>query len=504
MNIAHWLARQAQIAPDQPALHLGTEPVADYGGFDRAARCFAAALSARGIAAGDRVALFMKNVPDYLIAQYGAWYAGAAVVPINAKLHPRETAWILENAGASLCVTSPGLSDGLSDLTAVPLVETGGEGWDEMLAYTPAPEICFRAPDDLAWLFYTSGTTGRPKGVVYHHRGAYLNAMGQVLSWRMVLNPVYLTIVPLFHCNGWCHTWMLPMVGGTMVCCRDITAPALFDAFADEGVTHFGGAPIVLNMLVNAPEHERRDFDQVVNVFTAGAPPAPATLTKIEPMGFNVTQVYGLTETYGPATECLWTEEWDTLEGDARAAIKARQGVAMPIFEQITVLDEQLDQIPMDGSTQGEIVMRGNGVMKGYLKNPEATAEAFKGGVFHSGDIAVQHPDSYIQIADRAKDIIISGGENISSVEVEGVLMGHPAVLLAAVVAKPDEKWGEVPCAFVELKDGAEADEAGVIAFCREVLAGFKTPKKVVFQELPKTSTGKIQKFELRKVAAAL
>jgi fatty-acyl-CoA synthase len=298
---------------------------------------------------------------------------------------------------------------------------------------------------------------------------------------------------------------MIPLLGGTVVCCRDITAPALFDAFADEGVTHFGGAPIVLNMLVNAPDDQKRDFDQTVEVFTAGAPPAPATLAKIEPMGFNVTQVYGLTETYGPATESTWDDDlWGDLTGDDRAAKKARQGVAMPAYEHITAMTSEMEQIPMDAEATGEIMMRGNGVMKGYLKNPEATKEAFKGGYFHTGDIALQHPDGYLQIADRAKDIIISGGENISSVEVESTLMGHPSVLLCAVVAKPDEKWGEVPCAFVELKDGVETTEADLIAYARERLAGFKTPKKVVFQELPKTSTGKIQKFELRTAAKAL
>jgi fatty-acyl-CoA synthase len=354
-------------------------------------------------------------------------------------------------------------------------------------------------------LNYTSGTTGRPKGVVYHHRGAYLNAMGQVVSWgNMTLHPTYLTIVPQFHCNGWCHTWLMPMVGGKLVCCRDVSAHAVFDAIADEGVTHFGGAPIVLNMLVNAPDDQKRDFDHTVSVFTAGAPPAPATLAKIEPMGFRVTQVYGLTETYGHVTECTWKEEWDHLEGNDRAAIKARQGVAMPFIEEICVTDEKLNKVDHDAETKGEIMIRGNAVMKGYLKNPKATAEAFEGGYFRSGDIAFQHPDSYIQIADRAKDIIISGGENISSVEVESCLMGHEDVLLCAVVAKPDEKWGEVPCAFVELKDNHSTDEAALIAFARERLAGFKTPKKVVFGELPKTSTGKIQKFELRKVAKTL
>ncbi|MEO0866144.1 MAG: AMP-binding protein, partial [Pseudomonadota bacterium] len=376
--------------------------------------------------------------------------------------------------------------------------------YEDMLAGAD-PDFAWHMPRD-EWeslaLNYTSGTTGRPKGVVYHHRGAYLMTMGTVVSWRMVLHPVFMAIVPLFHCNGWNHTWMMPLVGGTLVCCRDIAAKTIYDAIADEGVTHFGGAPIVLNLIVNADDAERRPFDHTVEVFTAGAPPAPATLGKIEALGFNVTQVYGLTETYGHVTECLWQSDWDAAED--KAAIKARQGVAFPMMEDITVMDADMTQIPMDSTAQGEIMIRGNSVMKGYLKNPEATAESFAGGYFHSGDIAVQHPDGYIQIADRAKDIIISGGENISSVEVEGVLMAHPDVNLAAVVAKPDEKWGEVPCAFVELKPGTAPTEADLIAFSRETLAGFKAPKKVVFQELPKTSTGKIQKFELRKVAKDL
>jgi fatty-acyl-CoA synthase len=342
--------------------------------------------------------------------------------------------------------------------------------------------------------------------VVYHHRGAYLMTMGTVISWRMVLHPVFMQIVPLFHCNGWNHAWMMPLIGGTLVCCRDITAANIYNAIAGEGVTHFGGAPIVLNMIVNASAEDRQPFAHTVEVFTAGAPPAPATLSKIEALGFNVTQVYGLTETYGHVTECLWREEdWGGLEGPARAAVKARQGVAMPMMEHITVMDaDTMTQVPMDGTTQGEIMIRGNSVMKGYFKNPDATAQAFGGGYFHSGDIAVQHPDGYMQIADRAKDIIISGGENISSVEVEGVLMAHDDVMLAAVVAKPDETWGEVPCAFIELKPGAAADAEALIAFSRQTLAGFKAPKHVVFQELPKTSTGKIQKFELRKIAKTM
>jgi fatty-acyl-CoA synthase len=297
---------------------------------------------------------------------------------------------------------------------------------------------------------------------------------------------------------------MMPALGGTVVCCRDISAKTIYQAIADEKVTHFGGAPIVLNLIVNAKDAERRTFDHVVEVFTAGAPPAPATLAAIGKLGFNVKQVYGLTETYGHVTECIWDDTWDTLPEEDQAAIKARQGVGFPIMEDVTVVDDHMGQVPRDGATQGEIVMRGNAVMKGYLKNPEATEKAFAGGYFHSEDLAIQHPGGSLQISDRATDIIISGGENISSVEIEGALMHHAAVNLCAVVAKPDDKWGEVPCAFVELKDGASADEAEIIAFTRERLAGFKCPKKVIFQELPKTSTGKIQKFELRKLAKAL
>ncbi len=316
--------------------------------------------------------------------------------------------------------------------------------------------------------------------------------------------PTYLTIVPLFHCNGWGHTWMMPVLGGTIVFCRDVTAGAIYDAIADHGVSHFGGAPIVLNMLIQAKPDQRREFSHIVHAFTAGAPPAAATLAAIEPLGFSVKQVYGLTETYGHITECLWDAQWDALPQADRAAIKARTGVVQPMAGQAVVMDANMQPVPRDGATQGEIMIRGNTVMKGYYKNPEATAEAFAGGWFHSGDIAFQHPNGYIKITDRAKDIIISGGENISSVEVENALMHHPAVSLCAVVARPNSTWGEVPCAFVELKADTEVTEAQLIAFARKHLAGFKTPKHVVFGELPKTSTGKIQKFMLRNAAKLL
>ncbi|THD72817.1 acyl-CoA synthetase [Thalassobius vesicularis] len=517
-----WLNRARAVFPDHLAVVYGThrKTYAEY--HERVTR-LASALQKLGVQSGDVVATVLPNIPAQAEAHFGVPACGAVLNTINTRLESDTIAYILDHGAAKVVLVDPQflpvVAQAIEDMVgpAPIVIEVADDQagvhhigqymeYEELLA-SGDPEFRWIMPQD-EWesiaLNYTSGTTGRPKGVVYHHRGAYLNAMGQVISWRMALHPRYLTIVPLFHCNGWCHTWMMPALGGTVVCCRDITAKAIFDAIADEGVTHFGGAPIVLNTLVNSPAADRRDFDHIVEVFTAGAPPAPATLAKIEPMGFNITQVYGLTEVYGPATECTWRGEWDHLQGDDRAAIKARQGVAMPIMEHITVVDEKMQQIPMDGKTQGEIVMRGNGVMKGYLKNPKATAEAFAGGYFHTGDIALQHPDTYVQIADRAKDIIISGGENISSVEVEGVLMGHPDVLLCAVVAKPDEKWGEVPCAFVELKDGHDASEADLIAFARQRLAGFKTPKKVVFQELPKTSTGKIQKFELRTIAKTL
>ncbi|MFK7879974.1 AMP-binding protein [Roseobacter sp.] len=517
------LRRASHVFAERKAVVYGTHR-ATYGQYYERCTRLASALAARSIKPGDVVATLIPNVPAQVEAHFGVPACGAVLNTINTRLDVDTVSYIFDHGGAKIVLVDTQFVDLAEaalaqmegpnpELVEVPDADAGYPATGRYITYE---HMLAQADTHFDWIMpqdeweslalnYTSGTTGRPKGVVYHHRGAYLMTMGTVVSWRLVLHPIYLTIVPLFHCNGWNHSWMMPLIGGTVVCCRDITAPAIYHAIGEEGVTHLGGAPIVLNMLVNAPDEERRTFDHVVEVFTAGAPPAPATLSKIESLGFNVTQVYGLTETYGHVTECLWRgEDWDGFAKPERAAVKARQGVAFPMMDSITVMDTDMQQVPMDGTAQGEIMIRGNAVMKGYYKNMDATQEAFAGGYFHSGDIAVQHEDGYMQIADRAKDIIISGGENISSVEVEGVLMGHEDVLLAAVVAKPDDKWGEVPCAFVELKPGAEPDADGLINFARKTLAGFKTPKTVVFEELPKTSTGKIQKFELRKKARAL
>lgn len=517
------LQRAALVFPDHLAVCYGKHRKTYREYYERCTR-LASGLQKLGMQPGDVVATIIPNLPAQAEAHFGVPACGAVLNTINTRLDVSTVAYIFDHGEARAVLVDPQFLDlaeaaiEAMDGPAPILIEVADDqaGFPASGRHPNYEQLITSGDANFPWitpkdeweslsLNYTSGTTGRPKGVVCHHRGAYLMTMGTVVSWRMVLHPVFMAIVPLFHCNGWNHTWMMPLIGGTLVCCRDITAQAIYNAIHYEGVSHFGGAPIVLNLLVNAIDEDRRSFDHTVEVFTAGAPPAPATLEKIERLGFNVTQVYGLTETYGHVTECLWnSDKWDRLARSDQASIKARQGVAMPMMEHITVLDETMSQIPMDGKTQGEIAIRGNSVMKGYLKNPDATAAAFKGGYFHSGDIAVQHEDGYIQISDRAKDIIISGGENISSVEIEGVLMGHPAVSLAAVVAQPDDKWGEVPCAFIELKDGESASQDILIAFARETLAGFKIPKTVVFQELPKTSTGKIQKFELRKLAAKL
>ncbi|MEI4233157.1 AMP-binding protein [Roseovarius sp. D22-M7] len=518
-----FLKRAAQVYPDREALvyHGTRRSYAEY--HERVSR-LASALVKLGVKPGDVVATLLPNLPAHAEAHFGVPACGGVLNTINTRLDADTIAYILDHGEAKVILCDPQFlptlmqATELMERTPPKIIEVADDeaGVHAHGHYTEYEDLLATGDAEFAWIMpqdeweslalnYTSGTTGKPKGVVCHHRGTYLMTMGTVVSWQLPRYARYLTIVPLFHCNNWNHVWLMPMLGATVVGCRDITAKAIYDAIADEGVTHFGAAPIVLNTIVNAKPEDRREFDHVVDVFTAGAPPPAATLAAIEPLGFQVTQVYGLTETYGHVTECLWQERWNDLQDDERYAIKARTGIAMPMMEDITAMDpETMQQIPMDGKTQGEIMIRGNPVMKGYLKNPEATQEAFRGGYFHSGDIAIQHPDGYLQIADRAKDIIISGGENISSVEVEGVMMRHPSVLLCAVVAKPDPKWGEVPCAFVELKDGATETEEALIAFAREKLAGFKTPKAVVFQDLPKTSTGKIQKFELRQIARSV
>jgi fatty-acyl-CoA synthase len=513
------LARAAAIWPTREAVVYGAIR-RTYAQYHARVSQLASALSRIGVQPGDVVATLLPNLPPQAEAHFGVPACGAVLNTINTRLDVDTVAYIFDHGGAKVV---------LADAQFVPLAAAACDAMDgpppriievaddaagvhasglhtdyETFLATGDPDAPWHLPKD-EWeslaLNYTSGTTGRPKGVVYHHRGAYLTTMGTVVSWRMQLHPRYLSVVPLFHCNGWCHGWLMPVLGGTLYCCRDVTAQAVYDAIADEGVTHFGCAPIVLNMLVHAAETVRRPFSHAVEIFTAGAPPAAATLARIEGLGFRVMQVYGLTETYGHVTECLWQPDtWDSLPQSDKAAIKARQGVIMPMMEEMVVLDPTGTPVPRDGLSTGEIALRGNSVMKGYLKNPAATAAAFRGGYFHTGDIAVQHADGYVQITDRAKDIIISGGENISSVEVEGALMHHPAVMLCAVVAKPDDTWGEVPCAFVEVKDGATVTEDDLIAFARTRLAGYKAPKAVIFQELPKTSTGKIQKYELRQL----
>uniref|UniRef100_UPI0040486CF7 AMP-binding protein n=1 Tax=Yoonia sp. TaxID=2212373 RepID=UPI0040486CF7 len=516
------LQRAASVFAQRDALIYGDMRLT-YAQYHARVTRLASALSKAGVQPGDVVATVLPNIPAQSDASFGVPACGGVLNTINTRLDVDTVAYIFDHGGAKavlvdsqflpMVMEAVALMDGPAPLVVeVPDVQAGIKPIGEQINYE---DFLATGDADFAWIMprdeweslalnYTSGTTGRPKGVVYHHRGAYLMTMGTPMSWQLPLFITYLQIVPLFHCNGWNHTWMMPALGGTVVCCRDISAKTIYAAIDDHGVTHFGGAPIVLNLIVNAKAEERRSFDHTVEVFTAGAPPAPATLAAVQKLGFNITQVYGLTETYGHVTECIWDAAWGALPADEKASIQARQGVAMPMMEDITVMDPDMAQVTMDGATQGEIMIRGNAVMKGYYKNPQATKKAFEGGYFHSEDLAIQHPNGYIQISDRAKDIIISGGENISSVEVEGALMHHAAVNLCAVVAKPDDKWGEVPCAFVELKQGAVADEAEMIAFARTRIAGFKCPKRVVFQELPKTSTGKIQKFELRMIAKAL
>ena len=486
-------------------------------------RRFASALRKNGIGPDDTVALMLPNVPAMCEAHFAIPMTGAVIHGLNIRLDADQIAFQLRHGGARVLFTdrefSATIAAAVAQLDDKPLVidvddpaHAGGEfiGAMEYEAFIGQgdPEFEWQLPAD-EWqaiaLGYTSGTTGDPKGVVTHHRGAYLNAVSNALAWNMQAHPVYLWTLPMFHCNGWCFPWTLAALNGTSVCLRAVRDGAIFQAIKSERVTHLCGAPIVLNLMANASDELKSGIGHQVNIMTAASAPPPAILEAMAELGFKVTHAYGLTETYGPAVVCAWHEEWDLLSIVDQSEMKKRQGVRYPMLEQLVVMDpETMRPVPRDGETIGEIMFRGNIVMKGYLKNPQASRKAFEGGYFHSGDLAVCHPDGYIEIRDRSKDIIISGGENISSIEVEGVLYRHPAVLEAAVAAMPHPKWGETPCAFVTLRDGAEAGEQEIIDFCRDNLARFKAPRKVVFGPLPKTSTGKIQKFELRERARRL
>jgi fatty-acyl-CoA synthase len=518
-----FLPRAAAVFPARTAVVHGDTSVTWAEAFTRCRR-LASALARRGIGAGDCVAVMAPNIPPLWEAHFGVPVLGAVLNALNVRLDAATIAFILEHGEAKVLITdrefSPTIRAALAQLKRDILVididdpqaPAGGERLGEIdyEAFLAGgdPEFPWSLPDD-EWrgisLNYTSGTTGNPKGVVYHHRGAYLNAIGNIATWSMGPHPTYLWTLPMFHCNGWCFPWTVTALAGTHVCLRRVEAGAIFAEIAEAKVTHLCGAPIVMQMLLNATAAERRDFDHQVEFMTAAAPPPASVLAAMAEAGIRVTHVYGLTEVYGPAVVCAWHPEWDELPIEEQARLKSRQGVAYPVLEGLMVGDpETLAPVPADGETIGEVFLRGNIVMKGYLKNPEASEEAFAGGWFHSGDLGVCHPDGYIELKDRSKDIIISGGENISSIEVENQLYRHPAVAAAAVVARPDEKWGETPCAFVELKPGVEASEAELIAFCRDNMAHFKAPKSVVFGALPKTSTGKIQKFLLRDQARNL
>ncbi|MGA7864418.1 MAG: acyl-CoA synthetase [Stellaceae bacterium] len=514
-----FLVRSAAVYPNRLAVVHGERRYSWREALERCRR-LASALAARGVGRGDTVAVMAPNIPEAFEAHFGVPMAGAVLNALNIRLDPDTIAFILRHGEAKVLITdsefAPVVALALAQLDQKPIVidiadavGPGGErlgeiDYEDFLA-TGDPGFPEVTPED-EWeaiaLNYTSGTTGNPKGVVYHHRGAYLNALGNVLVWGMRQHPVYLWTLPMFHCNGWCFPWTITAMAGTHVCLRRVEAAAIYEAIAREGVTHLCGAPVVMNMLLNAEPELRGSLDRRIEMMTAGAPPPAAVIEGMEALGFHITHVYGLTEVYGPAVVCAWHDEWDALPAAERARLKARQGVTYPVLDELTVADPvTLQPVAPDGATMGEVLVRGNVVMKGYLKNPRATEEAFAGGWFHSGDLGVMHADGYIELKDRSKDIIISGGENISTIEVEDVLYRHPAVLEAAVVARPDPMWGETPCAFVTLKPDAAATAEEIIAFCRDHLARFKAPRTVIFGTLPKTSTGKIQKFALRERA---
>ncbi len=516
-----FLKRTAAVFPQRDAWVHGSDS-ATYERFSERCHRFASALQRRGVVPGDTVAVMLPNTPPMLEAHYAVPMAGAVLNSINIRLEPQTISYILEHGGAKVLVTdsefAPTVKTALSELNNPPLVvdvvdtmavgeRLGEHTYDDLLDEgDPGFEPYFPADEWQAiGLNYTSGTTGHPKGVVVHHRGAYLNAVGQALACNMQLHPVYLWTLPMFHCNGWTFTWGVTLQAGTHVCLRRVEAGPIYDAIADHGVTHMCGAPIVMNMLANASESVRRPFSQRVRAMTGGAAPPAAVLQRMADIGIDMTHLYGLTECYGPASVCAWQDAWSGLSAHELAQMKARQGVVYPTLEGLDVIDpENMQPVVRDGQAIGEIMLRGNTVMKGYLKNSQATEQAFRGGWYHTGDLAVMHRDGYAEIKDRSKDIIISGGENISSIEIEGALYRHPSVLEAAVVARPDDKWGESPCAFVTLKDGVNIEAEDLVAHCRTLLAGFKVPKTVVFGPLPKTSTGKIQKHVLREQVKAL
>jgi fatty-acyl-CoA synthase len=518
-----FLARAAEVHPDTTAIIHGRLS-RNYRDFYARAKKLASALARRGVKRGDTVSVMLANTPAMIEAHYGVPMTGAVLNTLNTRLDAAILGFTLDHAETKVLIVdreySKVMKDALSRAKAKPLIidyddpEFTGAG--ERIGSTEYEQLLREGDADFAWLMpndeweaislnYTSGTTGDPKGVVYHHRGAYLLAFGNVITCGMSKHPVYLWTLPMFHCNGWCFPWTLSIAAGTHVCLRAVRAAPIYDAIADHKVTHLCGAPIVMSTLLNASAQEKKPLPHIVQFATAAAPPPEAVLAAMKAAGFNVTHLYGLTETYGPATINDWHADWEDLPSEQQAAKKARQGVRYPVLDGLDVLDpETMKPVPRDSETLGEVMFRGNVVMKGYLKNKTATEAAFAGGWFHSGDLGVVHPDGYIQLKDRSKDIIISGGENISSIEVEDALYKHPAVSAVAVVAKPDEKWGETPCAFVELKSGASATAEELIAWCRSHLAGYKCPRYVVFADIPKTSTGKLQKFKLREAAKAV